>query len=349
MNARQEIIKKIGEHRGTNVLTYITADRAGINIMMEPNDVRTFKNHLDLFADRKPIDLFLFSNGGVSTTAWALVNLLREYTDKLTVLIPYKAFSCATSVAIGADEIIMSKIGTLGPIDPSVANEFNPIINGRPIPISVEDVSGFGSLAKKIFGINYNSQEMTKVFEKLSTDIRPLALGNAYRHYVKARDDAKKLLSLHTKGWIEKFKTRNVIPTLVEKLYFHGHHINRQEARHIGLKVKDATPDLEKLMWELYLTYEKDLEFANPYKDVLTTGRNIPLMFIESINKSDRKEIKQKITAMNFPQDAKLTIADGQPAVLAGNTLLAIRTEGSATIIDGKICDKVESVEWVAE
>ena len=41
---------------------------------------------------------------GAFTTAWALINLLREYADKITVIIPYKAFSCATSVAIGADD-----------------------------------------------------------------------------------------------------------------------------------------------------------------------------------------------------------------------------------------------------
>ena len=348
MNKRQELIKKIAEKRDTNVVTYITADRPNVNAIMEPNDIRVFRDHLDGLSNSKPIDLFIFSNGGVSTTAWALVNLLREYTDKLTVLIPYKAFSCATSVAIGADEILMGKLGTLGPIDPTVANEFNPIVNGRRVGISVEDISAYSGLAKSIFGLRRQPQ-VSEVFTQLATDIKPLALGNAYRHYLKARDDAHKLLGLHTKSLIDKYKARKVVATLVEKLYFHGHHINRKEAKSIGLKIMEPDEIVESLMWDLYLEYEKDLDFKNPYQDTITSGRDIVLCAIESESRSDRRAAQQKITTMNFPQDAKLTVVDGQPAILMGTTLLGIQTQGTAVVVDGKVCDKVENVRWITE
>ena len=347
MNSRQELIKKIGEERKTNVITYITADRGNITAQMEPDDIRVFKDHLDKFSEKKDIDLFIFSNGGVTTTAWALINLLREYTDKLTVIIPYKAFSCATSVAIGADEIIMSRIGILGPIDPSVANIFNPKVDGQIAQISVEDVSAYNRLARDIFKIN-NSNKIAGVFDKLSTDIRPLALGNAYRHYIKARDDAQKLLSLHTKGILNKFRNKKIVSTLVEKLYFHGHHINRGEAKAIGLNIIEPNSNLETLIWSLYLEYEKEMQFRSPYKDEPTTSRDIPIVYIESINETNKRIIRQKISLVNTPQNSFITIFNGLASFFVNNnSFIPVKTEGNAVIINGQIYDKVESVLWL--
>ncbi len=53
-----------------------------------------------------------------------------------------------------------------------------------------------------------------------------------------------------------------IIETLASKLYFHGHPINRKEAREeLKLKVSEnVPPELELAMWKLYLDYEAELE-----------------------------------------------------------------------------------------
>ncbi len=194
---RKKIIEKIEKIRGTKVITYVVSTRPKINTMIEPSDLRVFFDHLNNgYFINKDIDLFIISNGGVSTVAWALVNLIREHSKKFSVLIPYNAFSCATSIAMGADDIIMTKLGTLGPVDPTVLNPFNPIIQNQIVGISVEDMAGYLNLFKEKFGIK-DDNNLTKAFEKLATDIKPPALGNAYRNYIKCRDDAGKLLALH--------------------------------------------------------------------------------------------------------------------------------------------------------
>jgi hypothetical protein len=54
-----------------------------------------------------------------------------------------------------------------------------------------------------------------------------------------------------------------IVENLASKLFFHGHPINRLEARDdLKLKVNvDLAPDLETAMWDLYREY--DVEFKN--------------------------------------------------------------------------------------
>jgi len=354
MSNRTELIKKIEVKRGTRVIAYVTSSKPNLRVHISPMHVRQIKRHLDSIPKGSAIDLFLYSLGGDSSTPWPLINLLRERAGKLSVLIPFRAFSAATSISIGADEIVMAEMGTLGPIDPTVTNLFNPVINGQQVGISVEDVSHFAKLARNVFKIN-SSEGKSGVMERLAQDVKPLALGNAYRHYVKARADAKELLSLHMKPW-EMFKRDRIVKTLVEELYYHGHHINRGEAERIGLKVVRPDDELEGMMWSLFEKFEADMGMEVPYADAVTpaTGRLIPVTYIESSGRCDTINLKQVITPMNFPVDAKLTIADGKPAVLvqaAGgiNQLFPLATQGTPTIINGAICDKVEQEEVAVE
>lgn len=68
------------------------------------------------------------------------------------MIVPHRAFSAATSIALGADEIIMYPMGMLGPTDPTVMNAFNAQNPRNPnelLGISVEDVSAYIKLIKE--------------------------------------------------------------------------------------------------------------------------------------------------------------------------------------------------------
>lgn len=357
---RKEIIKKIEKLRNSKVITYVITTRPNIRTMMETKDLREIYDHLNDDSKSKydSIDLFIYSLGGETVVGWALVNLIREFTDKFGILVPHNAFSCATCVALGANEIVMSKTGTLGPIDPQVANEFNPEKQGIPIPISVEDIGGFISLLKDKFEMK-NEAHLAKLSERLATDIRPLALGNAYRLYIKARDDARKLLELHMNPIHDKTKIDKIIETFVEKLYYHGHHVNRREAKKIGVNitfaesVQNKEDYLEKLMWQLYLDYENDLKMKIPYKDELPpNGKSrleIPIKYIESIKSSSVYIIEQEWVDMGFPEGSKLSVANNVPAVYVPSNppqILPMRFQGQPVCIGNKVYEKRESSFW---
>ena len=127
-NERKQIIEKIERLRGSKVITYFITTRPFLNTGMESRDLREFYKHLEQFKDEKAekIDLIVYSPGGETVVGWALVNLIREFSKQFGVIVPYYAFSCATTVAIGSDEIVMGRMASLGPIDPQVINPFNP-------------------------------------------------------------------------------------------------------------------------------------------------------------------------------------------------------------------------------
>lgn len=355
---RKNIIDRIEKLRNSKLITYVVTTRPKIRTMMEAKDLREFYDHLDNDLNKKydKVDLFIYSFGGETVLGWALVNLIREFTDNFCTLVPYNAFSCATSVALGANEVVMCKTGTLGPIDPQVSNEFNPEKQGLPIPISVEDIAGFTSLLKDKFEMK-NEAYLAKLAERLATDIRPLALGNAYRQYIKAREDARKLLELHMDSIHDKAKIDKIIETLVEKLYFHGHHINRKEAKKIGLKISFAETvegngdTVDKLVWQLYLDYELELKMKIPYKDELPqNGQScleIPIKYIESSKSSSVYILEQEWVDMGFPPGSKISTANNAPAVyVPPNQIIPIRFQGQPVFIGNKIYEKREDSFW---
>ncbi|WAI02545.1 SDH family Clp fold serine proteinase [Methanogenium organophilum] len=355
---RKEIIQKIENLRNSKVITYVVTSRPNINTMMDRKDLREFYRHLEAFSDNdvEKIDLFIYSHGGDSVVGWALVNLIREYSNKFAVLVPYSAFSCATSVAVGADEIVMSKLGTLGPIDPKVSNEFNPERNGAQIPISVEDIGGYISLLKDKFDMR-DEELLSKLAEILSKDVRPLALGNAYRQYIKAREDARKLLELHMDPINDRNTIDRIIETLVEKLYSHSHHVNRKEAKNLGLKVqyseefKDENDNLSNLMWDLYLDYEAELQLSRPYVDELPEGTNtkceIPTKYIESVNNSSVFVIEQEWINKGFQEGAKVSNTNNGPGVfIPPSTLIPIPVRGQLVQMNNLVYEKRETTYW---
>lgn len=361
---RIELIKKIEEIRESKVITYVISDRTNILTQIEESDIRELYSHIkNIEADTK-VDLFLYSIGGDATVAWALVNVIREYTKDFNVLIPFKAFSATTSIAVGANNIIMHKAGFLGPVDPLVANPFNPVVQDRITPISVEDVGGYLSLIRDKFEIK-DQVNVTKGFEKLSSEINPLALGNVYRHYLKSRDDVKKLLELHLNPEKEQEKINSIIEILVEKLYYHGHHINRKEAEKIKLPIKLAenfsknNENLADIMWKLFEEYEKDLELRIPYKDELpATGniKKIPIKFVESSNVSSSKIIEQNYINLGLPSGSVLIFGENrQPMAFIPGTAqnqpstLPIYCEGRPVVLNNTIYDKRELDYWISK
>lgn len=263
-DSRKKLIEDLQEARGgTIVLTYITSTRPGWEMQISMDTIERFYAHLKAIQTPKQdtkIDLFVSSNGGDPVVPWRLVTLIREYCSELNVLIPYRAFSAATLIALGADHIYMHPAAMLGPTDPKVANEFNPpdpLNTTNKIGINVEDVTSYIALARKDFGVK-NNEEILKLIAG-ENKIHPLSLGHVKRFQALAKMMAKKLLSLHMDKW-EYLKINKIVDTLNSKFYFHGHPINRIEATNLGLPVTHVDGALEKAIWDLYKDYEKEME-----------------------------------------------------------------------------------------
>jgi len=247
------------------VLAWITGDRENLHTQISVDQIVRFPRHLDSVGQQDAVALLLYTRGGDTNVPWPIVNFVRAYAKSVTVLVPFCAHSAGTLVCLGADCVHMSKIGTLSPIDPSVANAFNPQDPTNPanrIPIAVEDVIAYFELAKAQ-GVK-RDEDMATAFQRLADAVHPLALGNVHRSIEQIRQLAKKLIHLHSPGDDEE-EVSERIRKLTTAFYTHHHLINRQEAKELGLPVSDPTAEVEKLMLDYYAQLILDLELRSKF------------------------------------------------------------------------------------
>lgn len=301
----KNLIKKIEKLRGSRVMTYLTSDRQGpINAKLAGDVIPVFSKQLRQIGKTSRIDLFLYSTGGDTMVPWRLVSMVREYAGKFSVLIPYKAHSAATMVALGADEVVMTDLSELSPIDPSTANVFNPQDPQNPqarVPISVEDVMAYFDLAKNKIGIKDETQ-LTEIFKKFvesNPQIHPLALGNVNRAYNLIRILARRLLLSHQSPMPEE-QIQKIVDYLTEKLYSHQYFIGRKEAKQdLGITtIIEAENELTKIMTQLFDEYQKEMVFGKIWNPEIELGENqaynkktYKIAFIESGQESNYFEL----------------------------------------------------------
>jgi len=224
--------------------------------------------------------------------------MIREFYSDFSVLIPYKAHSAGTMIALGADKIVMGKKAELSPIDPTLVRAVIGESTVPPPEISVEDVTSYISFMRERANITDQSA-LAQVVSQLASHLTPLTLGSVNRQYSHIRLVARKLLTSR-KEKIEGGRIATIIEALTEKMYSHGHAIGRMEATELGLPVDNPNEDLEALIWKLYQEYECLLQLTEPIDpEELLTRENkeeyamdsIPIAIIETVPKVDVFEL----------------------------------------------------------
>lgn len=110
---------------------------------------------------KKDLVLILHSNGGYSLSAERIIDVCRNYCiqrdddSKFYVVIPKKAKSAATIVALGSDKIYLRNTAELGPVDPQF------IIADKNRNIQVEPAYLYVDALENIF-----DHENTNIFKK---------------------------------------------------------------------------------------------------------------------------------------------------------------------------------------
>jgi hypothetical protein len=276
---RLDLIQKIEAARnGNKLICYVTGDRRNHETKIAMDIFPFLYEHLLACGKVNAIDLFLYTTGGDSIAGWGLVNLLREFCDKLGVIIPFRSLSCGTLIAVGANEIIMGRGGQLSPLDPSVSSPYNPPAPGQQsvgrvslLPVSVEDMMAYLRLAREE-GKLEAQESMANVMNTLSNKVHPLALGAAYRAREQGAMLATRLMEQHEN---DQTKVNKVVEFLTKALPSHNYLIGKREAQKvINLPIVDVPTGTEELIWRLYREYEDWLELRTPYIPETALGAN---------------------------------------------------------------------------
>src|SRR5262245_14570455 len=107
------VLAQIESKLGERLITYWNSDNGSI-CGIDRNGLYGILRDID-GADR--LSLFIRSTGGSGQASLRLVHLLRQFTPRLTALVPLECESAATMLALGADKILMGPLAQLSAVD----------------------------------------------------------------------------------------------------------------------------------------------------------------------------------------------------------------------------------------
>jgi len=219
---------------------------------------------------------------------------------------------------LGANNIIMTKQATLGPIDPSVNTPLNPHIPGAPenvtLPVNVEAIKGFIEMVKTDFGVTHKN-DMAIVTKELMAFVHPLVLGEVYRARSQIKMLSRKLLSAQLKD--EKV-IQKITSFLCSDSGSHDYTINRKEAREeLGLNITTPNEGLYNLINGIYKDFVSDLQLNKDYNPVEALGVNPQIQYskkralVESFDFGSHSFITEG-TLTKLPQPQGIAINDNR-------------------------------------
>ena len=247
--ARKELYEQLEERRGHPVIAYVTSIRPGMSAQMAQDAIPYIIEQVDN-VDRSidVIDFLIVSNGGDPIVAQRIVSILRERFKHISVLVPYVAFSAATVLALGADEIVMHPYSNLGPVDPQLTVT-RPNQQGQQssIEFSTEDIRNYIDFVKNDFGIT-DQVSLTKALESLATEVGAIPMGSSKRSQQLSLSLSEKMLAAHMD---DNGQAASIARALNSNFFHHGYAVSRAEAKEIGLQIEFPDAETEKLLWDI--------------------------------------------------------------------------------------------------
>jgi len=166
---RVDLLKRLEEHeregqsgKKVGCLAFFSTEAAGI----DSADVPAFGDALMSLGDVDELDLIINSPGGDGTVAEKIIELCRAYCKEFKVIVPNRAKSAATVVALGADEIIMGYCSELGPIDAQVPI----VVSGIPRYISAQSfIDARTTLEEKFKNVIKKKEDPRAILQQIAS------------------------------------------------------------------------------------------------------------------------------------------------------------------------------------
>lgn len=274
-NKTQAIIKQLETLLGGPVITYWNGYRGNVC----HSDVVGFYELLDEIGHQKCIYLFIKSNGGNGQASIRIINLIRQYTDRLVALVPLECASAATMLAIGADEIHMGPMAYLSAVDTSLIHDLSPLDRDNDrVSVSLDELNRIVRLwdSQQIKGNEVNP------YQNLFEHIHPLVIGAVDRAESLSIMLCEEILSNHMK---DKEKVKEIASTLNSKYPSHAYPVLLGEAKKIGLNACLMDKKINTLLLDLHQLYSEMGQKATTDFDEIRSHSNEILNILETGNK----------------------------------------------------------------
>lgn len=191
------------------------------------------------------LDVLFYSRGGVINAARRIALLFREFSDRVSFLVPHYCESAGTVTALSADEVVAGPLAIFSPVDPILTA--NQAGRGGPLALSAQDLRLFEEMSRNWFGME-DGQAKSHALATLSSNIFPTTLTSFYRSTLEIESICMEMIALHRPDAALADECRQIARTLIFGFHSHTYALTRDELKAIGVPVKrDA--GLEPLMW----------------------------------------------------------------------------------------------------
>ncbi|HZA51000.1 MAG TPA: ATP-dependent Clp protease proteolytic subunit [Myxococcaceae bacterium] len=213
-SSRRRMIAAIERRRGSRVVLLVhrqeTMSLLGFPLMryIDVNDAEEVLRAIELTDPEVPLDIVLHTPGGLVLASLQIARAVRHHEGKVTVFVPHYAMSGGTLIAIGADEIVMSRHAALGPVDPQLgqypAASLLHVLSKKPVAeiedqtLILADVAGKAvnqvrESVRELFERSQPPEKAAELAETMSTGRwthdHPITLDEAQRLGFKVRSD----------------------------------------------------------------------------------------------------------------------------------------------------------------
>lgn len=299
---RRNYLRALSEHTGRSTILYAanwtgprSVDPSAVSITMQ--DVHAMMEVVHGL-DGPGLDLIIHSPGGSPEATMAVVSYLRSKFTHIRVLIPLAAMSAATMLACAANEIIMGRQSSIGPIDPQFVLETR--LGVRAVP----------------------AQAIIDQFERAQNECRDHTALSPWlpildQYGPGLLEECKNALSLSEElaaTWLEKYmfkgelnavsRADSIARQLRDHTRFkaHGRPINREEARTLGrggLKISDLEKDqiLQDLSLSVYHSVEHTFNVTGSVKIVENNKGRSFVTAVQRMQKQGRSKGKNQEVA----------------------------------------------------
>lgn len=233
------LLETLGRQRAASILTLVLVDFLPVNPMLAGDVSLQLETLLLEIGKVTNLCVVLRSTGGMAETPWRIVSLLREFCDRLEVIVPRAAMSGATHVAIAADSLVMSPMSYLGSVDPTRRHDLLPRDpQNNPIPASVQDLRNCIEFLKK----NVPEDEAGPIVGQLFAYVHPLAIGAIEQSNELSRLITRKVLATR-RDKISSEQVAEIVEQLAGRYFSHGYPISRGEVESdLKLPVTKTSP-----------------------------------------------------------------------------------------------------------
>ena len=311
---RKQLFDKIVQKRQRPLLTYVTSIRPGMSSQMAGDSIRPIIDQLELIPkNEKKVDFLIISNGGDPIASLRIMGLLRERFDTVSVLLPYVAYSAATILSLGADELVMHPYSNIGPVDPQLSAPHRmPSGATEQLEFSSEDIVNYIEFLRS--DVKADKDQMKTAIPPLMEQVGALNIGRSKRSQRLSFSLSEKMLGFHIGN---KKKVKEIAKALNSSYYHHGYAVGRLEAKKMGLPVTMPDEELEQLLWKVWLDYEAEMK-CNDAFNVVT----------EILADPNASKAINSISVINMPAN----LPDAQKQIIYNNIVSKINVTQQQTL-----------------